>query len=113
MTYTQTYVITYAHDVDIPSLGDVESSLCGTIQNSFGGDRIHELERQLAESEKAQEWQPIETAPKGRRILFIIDKMNTVVIGAWDDFRDIWSCSGRMITPTHWKPIGPTPKEGE
>jgi len=55
-------------------------------------------------------WQPIETAPKDKRILLWWDDM--AVTGKWLDGMGIWECAGWLYgQPTHWcELMGPVTK---
>lgn len=85
--------------------------------------RIEELEAQLARASQAQEgWQPIETAPKDKRVLVWSGKEiyaahwaqspytgdEAWIVAEWGDDRE-----QALVKPTHWKPIGAAPAGGE
>jgi hypothetical protein len=60
------------------------------------------------------EWQPIETAPKDERLLFLDD--GWVFLGQWSDFFRNYHPEDRPVElygegegPTHWMPPPPPP----
>ena len=66
-------------------------------------------------------WQPIETAPKGRRILlwgkYWSDSqgyMDIPLIGIWNNFNERWEAAWMGwfgIRPTHWMPLPELPED--
>ena len=47
MSYTMTYVIRYESDADMPSLGELENYSGGELVESWGNNRVAELETKL------------------------------------------------------------------
>lgn len=88
---------------------------------------IARLSEALAEAEKkgAEDWQPIETAPRdGTRIILL--RKNGPVFGCWDDDRystkprPYWThdqvrafgnVDARKVPPTHWMPLPAPPRD--
>ncbi|HZF98298.1 MAG TPA: hypothetical protein VEY92_08660 [Pseudoxanthomonas sp.] len=79
-----------------------------------------------AANARADEWQPIETAPVGATVLLLIEWSDVPVVGTWDGKRvDVstehheTSCgsycyggqpsTARDTNPTHWRPLPPPP----
>lgn len=60
-------------------------------------------------------WQPIETAPRdGTEVLVWDEDGPDFFLGHWDlSFRSWLSDYFDEISPTHWMPLPPAPKEGE
>ena len=60
---------------------------------------------------RGQSWQPIETAPKDRRILLF---QGGVWKGGWDECERKWMGAGAgvfIVPPTHWQPLPTPPKD--
>lgn len=66
------------------------------------------------------EWQPIETAPKDRRVLLWgrywngVDKFQHPLIGIWDPNVGRWIIPGEFrfgVHPSYWMPLPPPPKD--
>jgi hypothetical protein len=62
------------------------------------------------------EWQPIETAPKDGRSLWLAYPCCCIRVGRWDSLLDAWSdhwlyigSSGNVGEPTHWMPLPEPP----
>ncbi len=63
-------------------------------------------------------WQPIETAPKGIRIILYLPRIDGVVIGHWHqpgnpECQGFWVGDGLLHkkNPTHWMPLPKPPNE--
>lgn len=66
-------------------------------------------------------WQPIETAPRNTREMFVVKAFNTVTKGGTrytSDAYCVWSERGKFVRwphefqPTHWMPLPPAPADG-
>lgn len=70
---------------------------------------------QAKPEQAAQQWQPIETAPKDRRILMGRVGYSWVFFAIWDEHRAHWSTgTGPMeffANPTHWMPLPAAPQK--
>lgn len=70
-------------------------------------------QKRIAELEAAQQWQPIETAPKDRQILLAaqFDHENDwrIKTGWWNDEIDEWHVLGASWSPTRWMPLPAPP----
>jgi len=62
---------------------------------------------------EAEAWQPIETAPKDTRIIFILN--NSLYIGSFYSQFNQWVSEGTGFkrNPTHWRPLPAPPKTEE
>ena len=97
-------------------------------------DKIEAIIQRCVDEALANEWQPIETAPKdGTEVLVYTDVATVPVvhIARWEDGRDgypdsfeqgWWSYTEHSVTqtlledwkqPTHWMPLPPAPTERE
>ena len=64
----------------------------------------------------AQQWRPIETAPKDGEIVLLFTRGRFMFLGWWNMGIKLWY-SGRPLAfdleqPTHWMPL-PAPPKGE
>lgn len=79
--------------------------------------QLQELTAERDALKKADEWQPIETAPKdGTQILAFCDPLIGQMVLFWDTpyWREKANMLGLKNEPTHWKPLhNPPAKEGE
>ena len=69
-------------------------------------DRIKQLE--------AQQWQPIESAPKdGTYVLLLLAKPRNVIQARWSamGWTDCWCAYVAPYSPTHWMPLPEAPQE--
>jgi|GEM_PF-3149976 len=73
----------------------------------------------------APQWQPIETAPKDRQVLFLVPEFGVYAespwIGGWSHLHEVWTLKtpyvieGKAVivndvpTPTHWMPLPAAP----
>jgi len=102
-----------------------------SIQWDFPADymrgKMEELERELAavtaERDQARRerdallealaWRPIETAPKDKSSILIIDSENFITIGYFSEERGCFANTEecwKIETPTHWMPLPEPPK---
>lgn len=88
------------------SISKIEAAL------EWGDDGSHIFEQALAECQKLK-WQPIETAPKHKDVLFCVDRSFMVTGRVLDGgFRCIgtdWPV-GSIHKPTHWMPLPEPPQ---
>lgn len=67
-------------------------------------------------TEKREKWQPIETAPKDRRIICYTGRGSKSVMEcrwSYDGFRTGWmNGNGFMVDATEWRPLPEPPTEG-
>lgn len=73
-----------------------------------------------APSAQPMTWQPIETAPKDRKVLLWgffwngRSKFSSPLIGLWSPHDNEWCVPGEFrfkVKPTHWKPLDEPPTE--
>ena len=68
---------------------------------------------EAADALEAQEWQPIETAPKDEFILVCQGMHNIQKVAIWHDQFDHWACGVSpmdfIASVTHWKPLDQPP----
>lgn len=79
-----------------------------------------DLERELAALKaerdallEARAWRPIETAPKDKSSILIIDSDNFITIGEFSEKRGCFANTEecwKIETPTHWMPLPEPPK---
>jgi len=77
-------------------------------------DEVDQLQDQFRHLLQAQEWKPIESAPKdGERIILWLDDEGFSMTGYWDAKEemwrlpewDMWTGEEGMHTLTHWMPL--------
>ena len=83
-------------------------------------DDCAKLERELAAVTaerdallEARAWRPIETAPKDKSSILIIDSENFITIGEFSEKRGCFANTEecwKIETPTHWMPLPEPPK---
>ena len=64
---------------------------------------------------EALAWRPIETAPKDKSSILIIDSENFITIGDFSEERGCFANTEecwKIETPTHWMPLPEPPKGG-
>lgn len=75
---------------------------------------IDALKAQNAELLAAQQWQPIESAPKDQTVLlageFAGEGDWRIKCGYFCSERNFWCIWGASWTPTHWQPLPPLPE---
>ena len=62
---------------------------------------------------EARAWRPIETAPKDKSSILIIDSENFITIGEFSETRGCFANTEecwKIETPTHWMPLPEPPK---
>jgi len=63
-----------------------------------------------ANAGKVDEWLPIDSAPKDRKIIVGRVGLNSCAIAKWDDGLSIWRTDALFFAaPTHWQPIPAAP----
>jgi len=86
-------------------------------------NHIEEQEKRIEELESAQQWQPIETAPKdGTEVLVWCEHHGTAYLAIFENHfpNQGWFCADAYpdgwtelcVDPTHWMPL-PEPPGGE
>lgn len=73
-----------------------------------------DLISRLVDKLEAQQWQPIETAPKdGTPILAYIPFGGGFIMQThWKVEIEFWFCDGGEVCPSHWQSLLTPPKEG-
>jgi len=73
---------------------------------------IHKLEKELSELKQANEWQPIDSAPKDGTEILVLHDFGKIEVLFWDDHLQ-WSDGNyrdKVEKLTDWKPLPSAPK---
>lgn len=95
--------------------GISEERLMEILNNSHGSNVVI-LDALLKECKELNSWQPIESAPRDRRLLLFYPGIQKPYIGQWLDLNGkvgYWDYIGLMYAsdqPTHWQELPEDPK---